>query len=203
LGQKLLHTIHPRLKFCQIVQFLLDNGADPDPVDDWQVTPLHNAAGNGHVEVVKELCEAGADTEVRSSKGKSPVEIARDRGKLDVIPILQKYSVTNRQKGKGRQKQKQQSNGTRGVVKVRWADKAANVRNAGGGSNGRDLSLPGQVGGGGGGMSREESARFEGEKSNLHRQLKMLEKQEEMYKLSKEHSRAREQFEIAKGKYDR
>jgi len=73
-----------------VVQFLLDNGANPDAVDDWNVTPLHNAAGAGKVDIVRELCEAGADTDARTAaKSKTPIDIARDKGKFDVIPVIQ------------------------------------------------------------------------------------------------------------------
>ncbi len=73
----------------------MDNGADPNALDDWRCTPLHNAAGAGHPEVVQELCEAGADTEIKSSvKSKTAIEFARDKGKFDVIPILQVSRTT-------------------------------------------------------------------------------------------------------------
>lgn len=219
-----------------VAEFLIDKGANPDALDDWKCTPLHNAAGAGHADIVKELLEAGADTEVRSSnKGRTPMEIAREKGKFDVVPILQAYVTKNRDKknkaggsggsgGRG---------GGRGGSKGGGRDQASNARSVGGGSKqprawqerlskvngggrsnggsgggGNNMSLPGQIGGsggngGGGEESREQSAAFGHEKRALQRQLNRLNKQEEMYRLAREHDKTREKFELTKGKYDR
>ncbi len=191
-----LASLHGHL---EVVQFLLDMGADTDVLDDWNCTPLHNAAGAGHVDIVKELCEAGADTDVRSSnKARTALEIARDKHKYDVVPVLQEYITKNKFR---KNKEKREGGGGAG-----GGDLSRNVRGAGGGrvwrrggrarhTNG--LSLPGQVG------NRETSARFEGSKRELEQQLENIKKQEEMYVLAKEHTRTREQLEAAKGKYDR
>ena len=55
-----------------IVRFLLQNGANTELCDDWNCTPLHNAAGAGHYQIVDLLCEAGARLDARASnKGKT------------------------------------------------------------------------------------------------------------------------------------
>ena len=57
-----------------IVRFLLQNGANTELCDDWNCTPLHNAAGAGHYQIVDLLCEAGARLDARASnKGKTKV----------------------------------------------------------------------------------------------------------------------------------
>ena len=51
-------------------------------------TPLHDAAEEGQVEVVKVLIAAGADTEVMNKYGETPLDLARKRGKTEVVKIL-------------------------------------------------------------------------------------------------------------------
>ena len=52
-------------------------------------SPLHNAAGKGHADIVKLLVEAGADLNVRADRAKTPLDIARDKGHVEVIRYLQ------------------------------------------------------------------------------------------------------------------
>ena len=60
--------------------------------DDWLCTPLHNAAGAGHALVARELLEAGADLDARSAnKSKTPLDLARDKDKHNVIPVINEY----------------------------------------------------------------------------------------------------------------
>ena len=51
----------------ELVRFLLQNGANTELADDWNCTPLHNAAGAGHYQIVDSLCEAGARLDARAS----------------------------------------------------------------------------------------------------------------------------------------
>ena len=50
-----------------VVQFLLENGANTELCDDWNCTALHNAAGAGHYQIVDLLCNAGARLDARAS----------------------------------------------------------------------------------------------------------------------------------------
>ena len=50
-----------------VVKFLIQKGANPNSGDNWNCTPLHNAAGSGHLQIVDMLCQGGADLEARSS----------------------------------------------------------------------------------------------------------------------------------------
>ena len=60
--------------------------------DNWNCTPLHNAAGAGHLDIVDFLCSVGANLESRSSnKGKTPLEMARDKNKFEVVGLIQEH----------------------------------------------------------------------------------------------------------------
>ena len=64
---------------------LLARGANPN--HPWYY-PLHNACENGHLEIVKALVEAGADTEKWDNWGRSPVHCAAMWGYKEVLVYL-------------------------------------------------------------------------------------------------------------------
>jgi len=53
----------------------------------YRVAPLHEAAGNGHADVVKFLLESGADVNIRSEGG-MPLHWAARNGQVKVMEIL-------------------------------------------------------------------------------------------------------------------
>lgn len=195
----------------EVAQFLLDNGANPDAQDNWQCTPLHNAAGAGHEQIVKELCEVGANLHVRcTNKGKTPVDIARDKGKFNVVPVLQDYISFRSREGKQAQLDRVANaravgagSGSKPVV--RWKDKEA-VGEASYSANDRQSSdknhfeLPGQISSRS--NSLDGSAKFSEEKSKLQKEIRRLELKEQIHKLEKEKSKTWSEFEQKRGKYD-
>ena len=68
---------------------LLRGGANPDPRDAWGCTPLHNAAGKGFEGISRLLVEAGADLHVRADRGKSALDLAREKGHMEVVRAIQ------------------------------------------------------------------------------------------------------------------
>jgi len=56
-------------------------------------TALHLAAGEGQYAVVKLLCEAGADTNVKDRWGNRPLDDARNSGNDECVQLLEKYGA--------------------------------------------------------------------------------------------------------------
>jgi hypothetical protein len=78
---------------------LLSSRADVNKRSGQGMTPLHCAAWHGHVELVRVLLDAGADTTIQCVKGtsklpndeyfgKTPSEVARENGHADVAALI-------------------------------------------------------------------------------------------------------------------
>lgn len=52
-------------------------------------TPLHSAALRGRADFVQFLLQAGADTAIEDRQGRTPVDLARMKGRQDVIHALE------------------------------------------------------------------------------------------------------------------
>jgi hypothetical protein len=58
----------------QRLQFLLDNGVDPNSKDpDRGATPLHYAANKGNIDAIEMLVDAGADPNMQNKRGRTPL----------------------------------------------------------------------------------------------------------------------------------
>ncbi|KRT84770.1 Ankyrin repeat-containing protein [Oryctes borbonicus] len=72
-----------------IVRLLLNSGANVDNINGNKL--LLAAATEGHLDVVKTLLEKGADANVRTKEGYTPLSIAIRRGHIAIAKILLKY----------------------------------------------------------------------------------------------------------------
>ena len=67
-----------------VVEHLLENGANVHARDDGGLIPLHNACSFGHAEVVQLLLRHGADPNSRDNWNYTPLHEAAIKGKIDV-----------------------------------------------------------------------------------------------------------------------
>jgi len=76
------------MRNCGLVaEFLLDDGADVYAVG-LQGTPLHLAVTGGHREMVELLVARGADPNVKDQSGRTPLEVARQKGYTELFELL-------------------------------------------------------------------------------------------------------------------
>ena len=68
-----------------VVQLLLDRGAEPNMADQNGMTPLHYAAFKGHKDVVQLLLERGAEQNMAAQKGFTPLHLAAFGAHKDVV----------------------------------------------------------------------------------------------------------------------
>ncbi|XP_068745803.1 ankyrin repeat domain-containing protein 53-like [Montipora capricornis] len=70
------------------VKYLLENGADPSLPTNAGITPVHQAASDGHVKCLQELIKYGAKIDAIDANGHTPMFIARVWGHRACARIL-------------------------------------------------------------------------------------------------------------------
>ena len=60
---------------------------------------LHAAASKGHVAVVEYLLSAGATAQICNAQGKTPLVLARDKGHMPVVAVLEPHVNLSRDAG--------------------------------------------------------------------------------------------------------
>ena len=89
-------TVH---QIGNAVNVILKNGADPNVREQGGYTPLHAAAQNGDLAVIRTLIYGGADLEARSHDGKTPLDLALEADHLEAAKLLQE-GITRRFKSR-------------------------------------------------------------------------------------------------------
>ena len=78
---------------ADVVQLLLEHGANANAQDDRKNTPLLLASEGGDVDVGRVLLKQGVDMESRDYQGWSPLERASDGGYVDVVRALLEHGA--------------------------------------------------------------------------------------------------------------
>jgi uncharacterized protein len=71
-----------------ICRALVEHGADIHAAQEGGFTPLHEAAHNGNLPLLKLLLQKGADARVQLTDGRTPADLARENGHADVEAAL-------------------------------------------------------------------------------------------------------------------
>jgi len=87
LGMTSLHTAAQEGS-ADVVELLIDLGADMNAPDNDGWTPLHHASQNRQVDVVRILLTRGADMNVKSSTERTSLHYAAWRGKAETVWLL-------------------------------------------------------------------------------------------------------------------
>ena len=76
----------------ELVRLLLENGADPNMVNDVGIAPLHLVCLLGYTEIAEMLLNAGADQDVRmrTEEQFTPFQLTRLVGQKQIIVLLDK-----------------------------------------------------------------------------------------------------------------
>jgi ankyrin repeat protein len=78
-------------KNLDIIEFLIDAGADINRADGKGDTPLHYAAMSNDAEVVKALLKGGADASYKNDQDATPLDVAIENSSLDAENLLKEH----------------------------------------------------------------------------------------------------------------
>jgi ankyrin repeat protein len=87
-GRTLLHAAS-KDGLMDVAQWLLKIGTDVNAQDDDHTTPLHLAAANGHLELVRTLLGHSVDVAAATTRGEStPLHFASKGGHVEIVQLL-------------------------------------------------------------------------------------------------------------------
>ena len=94
IGETPLHVAVENNNY-QIVQLLLEHGADVNILDDYNDTPLHLASAKDlNISIVQLLLEHGADVEIRENRnGDTPLHLASYNGNYQIVQLLLEHGA--------------------------------------------------------------------------------------------------------------
>ncbi len=71
-----------------VISFLIEKGANIEAENKDGFTPLHSAAGHGHVGAILALLDKGADVAAVNVNGYTPLHSAAGEGHTDGAPLF-------------------------------------------------------------------------------------------------------------------
>ena len=77
----------------QIIEALINQQSQIDPIDKQGGTPFHLAIYHGHLSVANQLKTLGADIKLKTSKGSNALHLAAGQGHVDIVEWLLKKSL--------------------------------------------------------------------------------------------------------------
>lgn len=80
--------LHMSFNSRELIEYLIDNGADIEARSDGQWTPLHSQAYSGHADGVEVLLEQGADPEAKHAFGMTPLINAIRWNRIEAAEVL-------------------------------------------------------------------------------------------------------------------
>jgi hypothetical protein len=83
-----------------ILELLLDSGADVNPILPYGVTPLSRAASRGHLDAVKLLVARGARLDVKDGHGLTAERAAKESNRDEVVAYLRSLAPATKKKAK-------------------------------------------------------------------------------------------------------
>jgi ankyrin repeat protein len=83
---------HPE-SYPEVVQFLLEHGADPNVLQNDGRTPLRIASKSGQSEIVRLLLEHGADVNLANDSGRTALQLALENEHDKVVELLSAHSA--------------------------------------------------------------------------------------------------------------
>ncbi|MGZ6250811.1 MAG: ankyrin repeat domain-containing protein [Candidatus Chromulinivorax sp.] len=77
----------------EIIKFLLQQKANVNIPDDFNVSPLHNAVKKSPVSVIDMLLQAGADVHLKNEPdNQTPFDLAEQSGSIVILELFKKYA---------------------------------------------------------------------------------------------------------------
>ena len=95
-GSQPIHIASER-GWKSIVNFLLDNKANPNALNAIDRTPLHLVAENGRVDIAALLIRGGSNPKLLDAHGWNPRQVAELHGHRDIQELLIRATMTEKQ----------------------------------------------------------------------------------------------------------